>query len=146
MLTTPLSKSDLPRTRQLALHWKAPKVSPSPPDGGEGWGEEAHSACVWPARQQLDAPLPSPLPARSSWGEGVGPVVHPVVLSVLPLQRTKIGTARITLEGRALKRHKCREPSRRGPLRRFFLDTESLFLLIESIEIRVRVRAWILNF
>jgi hypothetical protein len=29
----------------------------SSPKGGEGWGEEAHSACGWRARQQLDAPL-----------------------------------------------------------------------------------------
>src|SRR6266478_278540 len=47
----------------------------SSPKGGEGWGEEAHSACCWRAPQELDAPLP----VRSSRGEGVGTVVFPSV-------------------------------------------------------------------
>ena len=49
-----------PRGRQLARHGEAPNVSPSPPDGGEGRGEEARSVCVWLARQQLDAPPHEP--------------------------------------------------------------------------------------
>src|SRR5882724_6190264 len=36
---------------QLELNRKAPKSSPSPPGKG---GEEGHSACGWPARQQLN--------------------------------------------------------------------------------------------
>src|SRR6266436_5939510 len=55
---------------------KKTSLLPLLPQGREGWGEEAHSACCWCARQQLDAPLP----ARSSRGEGVGPVVYPAVL------------------------------------------------------------------
>src|SRR5216684_9346148 len=78
-----LRDNDLLRRPQLALHSKAQKTSPSPPaEGGEGWGEEGHSSCGWPVRQQLDAPLPSPLPARSSRGEGVGAVAYPAASSV----------------------------------------------------------------
>src|SRR6266478_981207 len=62
---------------------KAQKSSPSPPArGGEGWGEEGRSSCGWPVRQRLDAPLPDPLPARSSRGEGVGAVAYPAASSV----------------------------------------------------------------
>src|SRR6266446_7011814 len=71
------------RRAQLARHSKAQKASPSPhAEGGEGWGEEGYSSWGRPVRQQLDAPLPSPLPARSSRGEGVGAVAHPADSSV----------------------------------------------------------------
>ncbi len=74
---------DLVRRPQLALRSKAQKASPSPPaEGGEGWGEEGHSSCDWRVRQQFDAPLPSPLPARSSRGAGVGAVAYPAASSV----------------------------------------------------------------
>ncbi len=80
-----LTRRDLLRRPQLALHSKARKSFPSPPaEGGEGWGEEDRSSCGWPVRQQLDAPLPSPLPARSSRGEGVGNVAYPAASSVWP--------------------------------------------------------------
>src|SRR5437867_3733883 len=39
--------------------------------GGEGGGEEGPFAEASSLRQRLDAPLPCPLPARSSQGEGV---------------------------------------------------------------------------
>src|SRR5256885_670959 len=41
-----------------------------PQEGGEGWGEEGHLAYDWYWCKQHCAPLPSPLPARSSRGEG----------------------------------------------------------------------------
>src|SRR6266404_1829990 len=76
------------RRAQLARHSKAQKASPSPhAEGGEGWGEEGYSSWGRPVRQQLDAPLPSPLPARSSRGEGVGAVAYPAASSVRPPYR-----------------------------------------------------------
>src|SRR6266404_5781843 len=68
---------------QHALNSRAQESSPSlPAEGGEGRGEEGYSACGRRVEQQWDAPLPGPLPARSSRGEGVGAVAHPAASSV----------------------------------------------------------------
>src|SRR5438093_2169943 len=65
----------------LDSRWQKP--SPSPPfEGGEGWGEEGHSDYACRGCHQLDSPLPSPLPARSSRGEGVRRVLYAVAFSI----------------------------------------------------------------
>ena len=56
-------------------------LAPSPPsEGGEGWGEEGRS-------DARNAPLPGPLPARASRGEGVsknGVKMHPFASAFNP--------------------------------------------------------------
>ena len=53
-------------------------LAPSPPsEGGEGWGEEGRP-------DARNAPLPGPLPARASRGEGVSKdsvEMHPMAIS-----------------------------------------------------------------
>src|SRR5258708_162231 len=113
------TNGELLRGPQLALDSKAQKASPSPPaEGGEGWGEEGHSCYGWPMRQQLDAPLPGPLPARSSRGEGVGAVAYPAASPVNELNRlNELHEAACVAEahsrgiGVARRRHKRREAS-----------------------------------